>query len=205
MGRKIHAMHGRDHLPSGSDPIPGLTIGGGGGSFDNEVWTAAKSAMRIYDPSGTDIPDAAFYYPSYNIFPRYLLSGTNQFVSGTWSGLIVDYTDISGFTKMAFYGYQPIEQWIGTGGYVSSDILGFPYQDCGHGTIAKDNVDGNPYQAKCHFLLIPNYDASGYGEMFAVNPTTGTLLTESNLNSDFGVTMDDSGVWLVTINWAFAI
>jgi hypothetical protein len=203
--------HAWRHLPKdqgGTDPIDFPTSPGGGGGTTNEVYEANISILRIVSatfPSGQDIADAAFFYPSLAIFPRYLQAATPQWVSGTWSGLITDYTDIAGFTHMKFYGYKGSAQYIGTGSTVTSDIWGYPYQDCGHGTIAKDNIDGNPLQAKCHFLLIPDYGSSGDGQMYAINPTTGTLLTEANLSSDFGVTMDDSGTWLITVNWAFAI
>lgn len=38
MAEKIHAKHGRDHLPTGFDPIPGLTTGGGGGTKEIPIY-----------------------------------------------------------------------------------------------------------------------------------------------------------------------
>lgn len=37
MPQKQHVMHGRDHLPNGADPIPGLTIGGSGGGIQFDI------------------------------------------------------------------------------------------------------------------------------------------------------------------------
>lgn len=60
MPQKQHVMHGRDHVPSGADPIPGLVPAIGGDSLDAVIGNLAPDGWwKLNEPSGTIAHDSS--------------------------------------------------------------------------------------------------------------------------------------------------